>query len=454
MTVFIIIFITAVLSLFAGVSGKNSGLSRYIGLLGLLVAFSLSYMPDNSFFLRYESMYFYDASARILTQISIFITVLIFFLGGFAFGDHRSHQSELYSLMLLSLCGGIVLFGFKNLITLFLGIEILSIPLYVLVGSNKTNLSSIEASMKYFLTGAFATGFLLFGIAMIFGSVGSFDLTKIHNYSLHSGKNPMFVIGLILMFCAMAFKASLAPFHSWSPDVYQGSPSLITSFMATVVKIAAFRTLFRLMLVGFVGSYANWINIISSLAIITLILANVVGLVQNNVKRMLAYSSVSHAGYITLIFFGMDGYSFDKMVYYLVAYSISTIGAFIMLIWVEKLKGDSSVESFKGMGRSYPVLSVVATISMLSMAGIPLTAGFIGKFTLFAQAINTAPYLVVIAIIGSALSIAYYLRPIKAMFFSKEVFISEEKVSFTYNVIALIVGVLIIALGVYPNILL
>jgi len=454
MTVFIIIFITAVLSLFIGVSGKNSGMSRYVGILGLLIAFSLSYMPDCNFFLRYGSMYIYDDSARILTQVSIFITILIFFLGGCAFTDHRNHRSELYSLMLLSLCGGIVLFGFKNLVTLFLGIEILSIPLYVLVGSNKTSLSSTEASMKYFLTGAFATGFLLFGIAMIFGSVGSFSLAEIQNYSLHSGKNPMFVVGFILMFCAMAFKASLAPFHSWSPDVYQGSPSLITSFMATVVKISAFGTLFKLMLAGFIGSYANWINIVSAVAIITLILANIVGLVQNNIKRMLAYSSVSHAGYITLIFFGVNEYSFDKMIYYLVAYSIATIGAFIMLIWVEKLKGDSSVESFRGMGRVYPVLSVVATISMLSMAGIPLTAGFIGKFTLFAQAINSAPYLVVVAIIGSALSIAYYLKPIKAMFFHKETFTSQEKPSLTYNIIAVVIGILIIALGVYPSVLL
>jgi len=453
MTVFITIFITAVLSLFAGVSGKGS-ISRYIGLFGLLVAFSLSYMPDSSFFLRYESMYLYDNSARILSQVAIFVTILIFFLGGFAFNDHRSHQSELYSLMLLSLCGGIILFGFRNLVTLFLGIEILSIPLYVLVGSSKTNLGSVEASMKYFLTGAFATGFLLFGIAMIFGSVSSFDLMKIHEYSVVFGKNPMFVIGFILMFCAMAFKASLAPFHSWSPDVYQGSPSIITSFMATVVKISAFGALFKLMFVGFSGSYANWINIVSSVVIITLILANLVGLVQNNMKRMLAYSSVSHAGYIALIFFGANEYSFDKMVYYLVAYSISTIGAFIVLIWVEKLRGDLSINSFKGIGRAYPILSIVATISMLSMAGIPLTAGFIGKFTLFTQAINTAPYLVIIAIIGSALSIAYYLRPIKAMFFSKEVFLSDEKPSLTYNVIAVFIGILIIALGVYPNILL
>jgi len=446
MTIFIIIFVTAVLSLFAGVLGK-SGLSRYIGIFGLLVALSLSDMPDSSFFQRYESMYIYDTSARILTQIAIFITILIFFLGKFAFSDHRSHQSELYSLMLLSLSGGIILFGFKNLVTLFLGIEILSIPLYVLVGSSKTNLNSVEASMKYFLTGAFATGFLLFGIAMIFGSVGSFDLMEIHKYGLNFGENPMFVIGFILMFCAMAFKASLAPFHSWSPDVYQGAPSLVTSFMATVVKISAFGALFKLMSFGFAGSYANWINVVSSVVIITLILANIVGLVQNNVKRMLAYSSVSHAGYIALIFFGINGDSLDKMAYYLLVYSISTIGAFIALIWVEKLRGDLSIESFRGLGRKYPILSIVATISMLSMAGIPLTAGFIGKFTLFAQAISVAPYLVIVAIIGSALSIAYYLKPIKAMFFSKEDFVSDEKPSFTYNFIAVVIGILIIAIG-------
>ena len=451
MTVFIIIFITAVLALYAGVFNQGK-FSRYIGIAGLLVAFWASFMPDCSFFLKYDNMYIYDAPARLLTQIALVVTILIFFLAGFAFNNHRSHQSELYALMLLSLGGGVVLFGFQNLVTLFLGIEILSIPLYVMAGANKTDIRSIEASMKYFLTGAFATGFLLFGIAMIYGSTGTFDLGEIHKFSLVASKNPMFILGFIMMLCAMAFKVSLAPFHMWSPDVYQGAPSIITSFMATVVKVSAFGALFKLMVIGFAGAYSNWLYILGSFVIITFLLANCMGLAQTNMKRMLAYSSVSHAGYIALVFFGMNEFSLEKMAFYLFAYSLATIGAFLTLIWVEKVKRDTSYNAFKGLAKTEPLLAIVATVSLLSMAGIPLTAGFIGKFSLFSQAMNGAAFLVLVAILGSALSIGYYLRPIIAMFFFKETtFKTSEKVSLTYNILAVVITLAIIILGVFPD---
>ncbi|QCX52644.1 NADH-quinone oxidoreductase subunit N [Elizabethkingia sp. JS20170427COW] len=451
MTVLIIVFITAILALYAG-AFNQSKFSRYIGILGLLIAFSVSYMPECSFFEKYYNMFQYDVPSRMFTQISLLVTLLIFFLGGFAFSNHRSHQSELYSLMLFSLCGALVMFGFKNLVTLFIGIEILSIPLYVMAGSSKSDLRSVEASMKYFLTGAFATGFLLFGIAMVYGSAGSFDLVAIYQYGMASGNNPMFTLGFILMLCAMAFKASLAPFHMWSPDVYQGSPSLIMAFMATVVKIAAFVALFKMMIVGFAGTYSNWANIMAAFVIISLLLANIMGLAQTNFKRMLAYSSVSHAGYIALVFFGMNESSLDNMAFYLLAYSLATIGVFTTLIWVEKVKKDTSYEAFRGLAKSEPLLAVVATVSLVSMAGIPLTAGFVGKFSLFTQAMAGQPILVVIAIIGSAISIAYYLRPIIAMFFYKDsTFKTGEKVSLTYNILAIVIVIAIIALGVYPD---
>lgn len=176
--------------------------------------------------------------------------------------------------MLFALCGGIVLFGYQNLVTLFIGIEILSIPLYVMAGANKTDLRSTEASMKYFLMGAFATGFLLFGVALVYGSVGSFDLYAIHDFAINNPKNLMLIMGSILMLSALAFKVSLAPFHMWSPDVYQGSPSLITAFMASVVKISGFFALFKLMTIGFNGIAGDWINILGVFIILTLLLAN------------------------------------------------------------------------------------------------------------------------------------------------------------------------------------
>lgn len=451
MSVLIIIFLTAIIALFAGVFEQGK-YSRYIGIVGIIIAFYVSFLPEPAFFDQYKSMYVYGENAALFTKISLIVTLLIFFLGGFSFSNHRSHQSELYALMLMSLCGGFVLFGFQNLVTLFLGIEILSIPLYVLAGSNKSDLRSNEASIKYFLMGAFATGFLLFGIALIYGSSSSFDLYTIHEFSLSNPSNLMFSMGAVLIMVAMAFKVSMAPFHMWSPDVYQGSPSLITTFMMSVVKIAAFFAFFKMMTIGFLGITGDWINIIGVLIIITLFLANTMGLAQSNAKRMLAYSSISHVGYLALIFFGHNSLSAYTLAFYLFAYSLATVGVMMCLIWVEKLKRETSYDAFRGLVHSEPLLAVVAALSMLSMAGIPLTAGFMGKFGIFAQAITDNPFLVLVAVLGSAISIAYYLRLIMVMFFPKESsFKTSQKVSLTYNIVAVFLIVAIIALGVFPD---
>ncbi|MCG2792204.1 MAG: NADH-quinone oxidoreductase subunit N [Weeksellaceae bacterium] len=452
MGVLIVLFLTAVLALFSGVFEKGK-YARYIGIAGLIIGLYVSFLPECEFFAQYRSMYEYGSNAALFTKISVLVTLLLFFLGGFAFSNHRSHQSELYTLMLFALCGGIVLFGFQNLVTLFLGIEILSIPLYVMAGANKTDLRSTEASMKYFLMGAFATGFLLFGVALVYGSSGSFDLYTIHDFAINNPKNLMLIMGAILMLCALAFKVSLAPFHMWSPDVYQGSPSLITAFMASVVKVSGFFALFKLMTIAFGGLAGDWLNILGVFIIITLLLANVMGLVQTNAKRMLAYSSVSHAGYIALIFFGINNLSTYILGYYLFAYSLATVGVFISLLWVEKVKKETSFAAFNGLGKREPFLAVVSTVSMLSMAGIPLTAGFIGKLGIFNQAIGGHyEFLVLIAILGSALSIAYYLRLIIAMFFYKEDnFQNTERATATYNIISVLIVLALVSMGIVPD---
>lgn len=454
MSVLIIIFLTAVAALFAGVFEKGK-FSRYIGILGLIIAFYVSFQPECSFFNQYKTMFDFSANAALFTKVAIVITLLLFFLGSFAFSNHRSHQSELYALLLFSLSGGVILFGFQNFVTLFLGIEILSIPLYVLAGSNKTDLRSNEASIKYFLMGAFATGFLLFGIALVYGSAGSFDLYKIHEFSVENPKDIMFAVGAVLMLVALAFKVSMAPFHMWSPDVYQGSPSLITAFMMSVVKISAFFAFFKVMTIAFTGIAGEWINIVGVLIIITLFLANAMGLAQSNAKRMLAYSSVSHVGYLGLIFFGLNNLSAYNLAFYLFAYSIATVGVMMCLIWVEKLKRETSYNAFKGLAQSEPIMAVAAALSMLSMAGIPLTAGFMGKFSIFAQAIQypkMGTFMVLIAVLGSAISIAYYLRLIMVMFFPKESsFKTSERVPLTYNIVAVFIIIVLVALGIFPD---
>lgn len=454
MSIIIIIFAAAILSLYSGVFGQGK-YSQPFAILGLLIALIVSFYGDSPFFTRYASMFAFDQTAKIFTQISILTTLLIVFLGKYAFRLIDHHQAEVYSLMLFALCGGIVLFSYQNLITLFLGIEILSIPLYVLAGSNKNDLRSNEASIKYFLLGAFATGFLLFGIALIYGITGSFDLQTIRLYSIQATHYPtMYITGIILLLVGLLFKISIVPFHFWAPDVYEGSPSLITAFMASVVKISGFVALYKLVETAFIGQLNQWQYIIFYAAILTLLSANIVGVLQKNAKRMLAYSSISHAGYLLLIYFNTDANSIYTLAFYLLAYSLSTIGAFISLIYIERISnGITDINAFNGLAKKQPILALVTTISLLSMAGIPLTSGFIAKFTLFSQALYTQPILVIIAIIGSAISIGYYLKLIIAMYFKpgyKELN-EAKKAPIIYNVIAIILVILIILLGVYPE---
>lgn len=455
MNLIIILFVTAIIGLFAGVF-KAEKYTQYISLLGLIVAFAFSFQPDFALSAKFSRMFLYDQNVKIFSQIAIIITFLIFLLGGYAFKLHEKHKAELYSLFLFSLCGAILLFGYQNLVVLFLGIEILSIPLYILAGSNKHDLRSGEASMKYFLMGAFATGFLLFGIALIYGVTGTFDVHSIRTFSfLKADTFPtIYMAGIVLMLIGLLFKVSIFPFHFWSPDVYEGSPSIVTSFMASVVKISGFAALFKLLTFSFFGQLDHWQNVIYYLAIITLIVANVLGTIQTNAKRMLAYSSVSHAGYLLLIFFNYDKTSASTLSFYLLAYSVATVGVFASLIYVERIfKGLSDNVTFNGLAKKQPLLAFTAAVSMLSMAGIPLTAGFMGKLTLFKQAMVTQPNLIIVAIIGSAISIAYYLRLIIHMYFKpiNEELKNAEKAPVIYNVVGVIVLLIIFILGVYPQ---
>ena len=454
MSVIIVIFVTAILSLYSGVFGSGK-YSQPIAIIGVIIALGATFYGDCSFFTRYASMFVFDETAKIFTQISLVTTLLLFLLGKYAFRLIDHHQAEVYSLLLFSLCGGIVLFGYQNLVSLFLGIEILSIPLYVLAGSNKNDLRSNEASIKYFLLGAFATGFLLFGIALIYGTTGSFDLQTIRQYSIETTQYPtIYMTGIILMLVGLLFKISIAPFHFWAPDVYEGSPSLITAFMASVIKIAGFLALYKLVEFAFIGQLNEWQYIIYYVAILTLLVANIVGVLQKNAKRMLAYSSISHAGYLLLIYFNTDAGSIYTLAFYLLAYSLATVGAFVSLIYVERIShGLSEIAVFNGLAKKQPILALATTVSLLSMAGIPLTSGFIAKLNLFSQALATQQALVIVAIIGSAISIAYYLKLIVAMYFKPgyEELQTAKNAPLVYNIVALVIVVLIVVLGIYPE---
>ena len=297
--------------------------------------------------------------------------------------------------------------------------------------------------------GAFATGFLLFGFALLYGSVGSFDLETISQFSQKQGENTKFILGAIFVLGAMAFKVAMVPFHMWSPDVYYGSPTWVTLFMVSVVKIAGFYAFFRLMNIAFIGIREDWLLVLYGMISLTLLVGSFLGLVQDDVKKMLAYSSIVNVGYIGLVFFGVDENSVQNLAFYLLAYSLANIGVFMGVIWVEKYKESTFYHSFNGLAKSQKLLVLTISISLLSMAGIPFTAGFMGKLGMFLPAVKESLFLVILAVLASVISVAYYLRLIMAMYFQKggnNQF--TQKLNLSYQLIAIFVIVLTFILGV------
>ena len=426
MNALLILFATAIIALFVGLTQRRQ-LLQPITMVGVLLAlgttlFDLGNDTGMGWNFHYASMFQFDPYALAFSSVLLVSTALLIGLTSWGFRGLHETLGDNYALLLFSLCGALCMVSFTNLVMLFLGIEILSIPLYVLAGSRRDDLPSNEAALKYFLMGAFATGFLLFGIALIYGATATFDLQGIAA-AINDGRHStgMLHVGILLMLVGLGFKVSAVPFHFWAPDVYTGSPNLVTAFMATVVKTAAFAAFYRLFALAFAGAESFWSISVAVLAALTMTLANVTAIFQTGFKRMMAYSSISHAGYLLLgiLAIGQAG-SAGAILFYTLTYSIATICAFGCYIAVAEPGGNGSFEAFNGLHKRQPFLAAVMVISMLSLAGIPPTAGFFGKYFLFTAAFNEYPWLVVLAVINSAISIFYYFRIIIAMYFSRE----------------------------------
>lgn len=423
-----------------------------IVLIGLIITFVVNALDwnltDNTFF----GMMKYDNYAVAFTSVIIVISFLWFLMSENYFKE-ESNQTDHFALILFALAGTVIMVSYTNMTMLFLGIEILSIAMYILAGSNKNDLGSNEAAFKYLIMGAFATGFLLFGITLIYGSTGSFDLEEIKNFiTTHQENIPsIFYGGVLLMLIGLSFKVSAAPFHFWAPDVYQGSPTVITAFMATVVKTAAFAAFLRLFSTTFTSVTDTWVNIVWIMAALTLLVGNITAVVQTSTKRMLAYSSVAHAGYMLLAVLAVNGYSNSAILFYTAAYSVGSIATFCILNIVANAKNSYSTDAFNGLGRSNPLLALTMTVALLSLAGIPPTAGFFAKYYIFTAAFQSGfTGIVLIAIVASLIGVYYYFRIIIAMYF-KENTAEPIPVKINHKVLLIAVTIAIIAMGLFPD---
>ncbi|MDF7816456.1 NADH-quinone oxidoreductase subunit N [Runella sp. MFBS21] len=456
----ILLSILGLLVLFLGFQ-KSKTLLLPATLLVLVVVLITNFLNWNDVpSLYFKGMLYENKLTMAFSGIVILSAFLIVALTRGFVDDESAQPAEYYALMLFSLVGAIMMIGFENLIMLFVGVEILSVSMYVLTGSDKRNLRSNEAALKYFLMGAFATGIMLFGMALLYGATGSFNVTAIKSYVL-TNATPSIILyaGLLMLLIGMLFKVSAAPFHFWTPDVYDGAPTIFTAFMSTIVKTAGFAAIYRLLAGSFSGIYTFWWATLAGITILTLLAGNVTAVYQKSFKRMMAYSSISHAGYLLLSVTALTSHSQSAIVFYSLAYSLATISAFGVLMIVAKETGvhsnekSESFEAFNGLGKKNPLLAFVLTVSMLSLAGIPLTAGFWGKFFIFSSAVDRGlTWILVIAVLMSTVGIYYYFRAIIAAYM-REGELAAIKISPFYRLVLIVTTVITLVCGLLPDFL-
>ena len=452
--------IWGVIMMFSGVFVKSKSTPKYLAVAGIILAFLANALELDMFGLGVhrinidtKEMLNVNSFNLSFIGVTLLCTLIYFLLNGKDVEKVGEHAGEYFALIFFVLCGVSLVCTYNTLLMLFIGIEILSIPLYILTGSDKRNLKSVEASLKYFLMGAFSTGILLMGIAFIFGGNSNASF-YISNLMLGEGPlPPMIAVGLVFMVIALSFKVSAAPFHFWTPDVYDGAPTVFTSFMSTIVKVAGFFAFVRLFENSFGRVQSQWQNLIIFITILTLFIGNITAVFQQSVKRMLAYSSIAQAGFMMLAVFALNDRAKEGLLLYAAAYSLATIGIFAVLI---KMK-DYTIEGFNGLGKTNPFLALCVTVFLLSLTGVPLTAGFQSKFfMLMAAAENSSKFwLIIVAVIFAAVSAYYYFRVIQAMYFKEpgEEVIDQHEISTGFKIILGISAALIILIGVYPEVL-
>ncbi len=419
-------------------------------IFGLLAVLRLSYAEFNSPESYYNNMIVVTKFSAIFSALFIVLTIFLIALAHDFYEDHQTKISDFIAIKIFMLAGAVAMISFGNLAMFFLGIEVLSISLYILAASNRLNVKSNEAGMKYFLMGSFASGIILFGICFIYGAMGSFDVAEITESSRSAELPIWFPIGIALVTIGMFFKIAAVPFHFWAPDVYEGSPTLTTTTMSTLVKVVAIATLYKLLTAMNADLSDTYNNIIIVISIASMTVGNIMALKQNNVKRMLAFSGISHAGFMLMTLLNISN-SVGNLLYYTAAYSLSGIAAFAVILYVCKNKDNEVITNFNGLGKNNPLMAAVLTASLLSMAGIPIFAGFFAKMFLFTQTIEAGFLAVVIAaVINSIISVGYYFKLILAMY-NKEPNAETTKTPFVFYAVAIVAILLNIALGLFPS---
>jgi NADH-quinone oxidoreductase subunit N len=422
---------------------------QILGYLSIIAAGVTLYMLPLSQGETFGGMFISDSLStyfKVIFLINVILTVLISLK---YLKKENAEYGEYYSLILFSTAGMMLMASAKDLIILYLGLELMALSTYILAGIKRHDIKSNEAAIKYFLLGAFSSALLLFGISLLYGMTASTDIYQIAAFLKQTEATAVLLVSMILIIVAFSFKIAAVPFHMWAPDVYEGAPTSVTAFMSVGPKAAGFAVLGRVFFEAFGGMQADWTPILIGICILTMAVGNIVALVQTNIKRMLAYSSIAHAGYALLGIIVGTPAGMESVKVYLLIYAFMNIGAFAIVIMLDK---GEEISDYAGLSKSHPIVAALMLVFMFSLTGIPPTAGFIGKFNIFVVAINAGyAWLVVIAVIFSAISAYYYLRVVMNMYMK----VSAEDASITPSAglgIALFISVIaVFAIGILPS---
>ena len=416
----------------------------YLSLLGLALSFVASVLLWGQEGLAFADLAVLDSLSLFFSLIFLIVTAIVVLLSLDYIVQQGINYGEYYALLLFAASGMMLVAASANLITLFLGLELLSIPLYILTGFARRRPASGEAALKYFLLGAFASAFLLYGIALTYGATGTTDLAQTADFLQKAGSptDPMLLVGAGLLLIGFGFKVAVVPFHMWVPDVYEGAPTSVTAFMSVGTKAAGFAALLRLLFLALPAPQSYWTLALAVLSILTMTTGNVIAIAQTNIKRMLAYSGIAHAGYVLVALASASQRGAASILFYLLVYASINLGAFGMVIALEQGEGGEYLTDYAGLGFRRPLLAATLAIFLLSLGGIPPTAGFVGKFYIFSAAVEANLIsLAIIGILNSVLSLFFYLRVIRIMY------VDEPSRQFGHLPLPAMMALIVAALG-------
>jgi len=434
---------------------KNRVITYLLSLATLLGAAVLTLLVQSAEpELTFGDLFINDGMATVLKLFIYLSTAVVFIYSRDYLIKRDLFKGEFFVLALFAVLGMMVMVSANNLLVIYLGLELLSLAMYAMVALNRDSATSSEAAMKYFVLGAIASGMLLYGMSMLYGTTGSLSHTEIASFIEHGSSDDIVLkFALVFIVIGLAFKLGAVPFHMWVPDVYQGAPTAVTLFIGTAPKIAAFAMMIRLMVEGLGGLIEHWQDMLIIIAALSILAGNVIAIAQTNLKRMLAYSTISHVGFLLLGVLAGTSLGYSAAMFYVIVYALMALGAFGMIILLSRSGFEAdNIEDFKGLNQRNPWFAFIMLVLMVSMAGIPPTVGFYAKLAVLSAVVDAGfVWLAVFAVVLSVVGCFYYLRVIKFMYFDKAVDTTPLTCGYDMRVVMSANGLVILALGIYPS---